>query len=336
MVAVDKESGRGRPVLVLFLLAPLVGEVLGAAMRLSYFAQPLRVIGVMCFYGAGGVLIREVARRLGLNWWGVSLLAVAFALVEEGLVLQTIFNPAGPGEETVFGRVAGVNWFWAVVVCGYHVVWSVLIPIAVTEGLFPQYGRSAWLSQRATAAFGGVFLLGAGVFLLISFLRSDYRLPLGMAAGTLLLVAGLVWAATKCVAMRGVPGTTRRAPRPAAVAWFGLLAGIGWFILHLVAFIGGPVSFVVWTGIALLLAAVSAVLVSRWTRSAWTPRHLLALAFGVMLSATLFGLFLVLADNRLENTVFQLILLVALPITYFVLKRTCLRPGSARSMPGNG
>lgn len=329
MVAMDKETARWRPVLVLFLLAPLVGEVLGAAMRLSYFAQPLRVIGVVCFYGAGVVLIREVARRLGLSWWGVVLLAVAFALVEEGLVLQTIFNPAGPGEDTVFGRAAGVNWFWAVVVCGYHVVWSVLIPIAVTELL---YGRSAWLPKRATGAFGGVFLLGAGVFLLISFLRSDYRLPLGLAAGTLLLVAGLVLAATKCVARSGAPGAAGRAPRPATVAWFGLLAGIGWFILHLVAFIGGPVPFVAWIAIALLLAAVSAVLVGRWSRSGWTPSHLLALAFGVMLSATFFGLFLVLADDRPQNTVFQFILLVALPIAYAVLKR--LQPQPARSMPG--
>ncbi|HEY0692250.1 MAG TPA: hypothetical protein VGD71_24810 [Kribbella sp.] len=310
------------PVLTLFLLAPLVGEVLGAAMRLSYLVQPLRVLGVMFFYGAGVVLIREVARRLGLSWRGVALLALAFALVEEGLALQTIFNPAGPGEDTVFGRVAGVNWFWAVVVCGYHVVWSVLVPIAVVECLFPQRRRSAWLSKRATAVFGGLFLLGAAAFLLISFLRSDYRLPLGLAAATLLLVAASAWAATRCVAVRGLPDPApRRAPRPATVAWFGLLAGIGWFVLHLVAFIGGAVSFVLWTAIAVVLAAASVALVRRWTRSAWTPRHVLALAFGVMMSATLFGLFLVLADGRPENTVFQLVLLVALPAAYQVLKR---------------
>lgn len=307
------------PVVTLFLLAPLVGEVLGAAMRLSYFVQPLRVLGVMLFYGAGVVLIREVARRLGLNWWGVILLAIVFALVEEGLALQTIFNPVGPGEDTVFGRVAGVNWFWAVVVCGYHVVWSVLVPIALVECLFPRHSRSAWLSKRATAVFGGLFALGGAVFLLISFLRSDYRLPLQLAAGTVLMVAILMWAATKCVGDK--VGTGKKAPRPAAVAWFGLLAGIGWFALHLIAFIGGAVSFVVWTAIAVVLAAVSALLVRRWTSAAWTPRHLLALAFGTMLSATLFGVFLVLADGRVENTVFQLVLLVALPVAYVALKR---------------
>jgi hypothetical protein len=94
----------------------------------------------------------------------------------------------------------------------------------------------------------------------------------------------------------------------------------------LVAFIGGAVSFVLWTAIAVVIAAASAELVRRWTRSAWTPRHLLALAFGVMLSATLFGLFLVLADGRPENTILQLVLLGALPAAYQVLKRRYTPP----------
>jgi hypothetical protein len=72
-----------------------MGEVVGASLRLNSFAQPLRVLGIVCFYGAGVVLIREIAQRLRLSAWGVVLLGCAFALVEEGLALQTIFNPVG-------------------------------------------------------------------------------------------------------------------------------------------------------------------------------------------------------------------------------------------------
>jgi hypothetical protein len=61
-----------------------MGEVVGASLRLSTFAQPLRVLGIVCFYGAGVVLIREIAQRLRLSAWGVVLLGYAFALVEEG------------------------------------------------------------------------------------------------------------------------------------------------------------------------------------------------------------------------------------------------------------
>ena len=83
------------------------------------------------------------------------------------------------GGDTVFGRSFGINWFWAVVVCGYHVVWSVLVPIAVVECLFPQRIRSAWLSIRGSALVAVLFGFGAAVLALISYLRSDYRLAPG-------------------------------------------------------------------------------------------------------------------------------------------------------------
>jgi hypothetical protein len=145
----------------------------------------------------------------------------------------------------------------------------------------------------------------------------------GLAIITLLLVLGSAWAATRCV---DVPSDAPRrphgsAPRRSVVAWTGLLGGIGWFVLHLIAFIGSVVSFLVWTGIALALAAAAALLLARWTRSGWTPQHRLALCFGTMLSATLFELLLVTADDRPENVAFQLALLVALPTAYQYLKR---------------
>lgn len=162
--------------LTLFILAPVTGEILGASLRLSYFAQPLRVLGIVCFYGAGVVLIREYGQRLQLSGWGLVLLACAFALVEEGLALQTIFNPVGMDGEAVFGNAFGVNWFWAVVVTGYHVVWSVLIPIAIVHLVFPHSSDSSWLSPRGTGVLTAVFACGATTFLAISLLRSDFRL----------------------------------------------------------------------------------------------------------------------------------------------------------------
>ena len=319
---------------VLFLLAPFVGEVLGASLRLSYFVEPLRVSGILLFYGAGVVLIREVARRLGLNWWGIALLGLAFALIEEGLALQTIFNPVGMGGEAVFGRALGTNWFWVVVVCGYHLVWSVLIPIAVAEWLFPHRRRSAWLPVRGSVVLAVLFGIGTAVFTLISYLRSDYRLAPLPVAITLLLVLGSVWAATRCVdTPKDVPsdvtGAQSSPPHPAAVAWAGLAGGIAWFVLHIVVFTGSRMSFVVWTGIALALAAAAALLLARWTRSGWTPHHQLALCFGTMLSVGLFGLLIVTSDDRPENLAFQLVLLFALPIAYIYLKRT-RRPEPSR------
>ncbi len=159
----SKVAGTAWPVSVLFVLSPLIGEIVGAALRFSYLTQPLRVAAILCFYGAGAVLVREAVQRRGHNGWGLLLLALAFAVLEEGLGLQTIFNPQGMDGETVYGRAFEVNWMWAVVVTGYHAVWSIVIPIVLTHLLFPAKRHIVWLSRPMPGVFGGVFAVGAGV-----------------------------------------------------------------------------------------------------------------------------------------------------------------------------
>lgn len=307
-------------VIALFVLAPVLGEVLGASLRLSYFGQPLRVVGIVCFYGAGVVLIREIAQRWRLDGWGVVLLGCAFALIEEGLALQTIFNPVGLDGEPVHGNALGVNWFWAVVVSGYHVVWSVLLPIAVVHLVFPRSSRSPWLSRRSAGVFTLLFACGTATFLLISYLRSDFWLTWWQAAATITLVVGLIWASTRCRDDdRGA--SPKQPPGRVAVGMFGLIAGICWFVLFLVAFIGGPISFVWWTLGAVLFAAATALVVRRWTRGQWTTRHQLALCFGASLAGALFGLLLVVVDGNHANTAFQCAVIAALVIGYLWMRR---------------
>jgi hypothetical protein len=272
-------------------------------------------LGIVCFYGAGVVLIREITQRLRLSAWGVVLLGCAFALVEEGLALQTIFNPIGMDGEAVYGNAFGVNWFWAVVVSGYHVVWSVLIPIAVVHLAFPHGRRSPWVSRRAAGALTAVFACGTAIFVVISLLRSDFRLSWVQAAATIVVTAGLILAATTCKD-RDRAASAARAPGRMVVGLFGLVAGIGWFVLFLAAFIGGPVSFVWWTAGALSFAAAAALVLRRWTGRQWTPRHQLVLCFGAGMSAALFGLLLVALDGNRANTAVQCVVIAALIASY--------------------
>jgi len=316
-----------RAAVALFVLAPVMGEVVGASLRLSSFAQPLRVLGIVCFYGAGTVLIREIAQRLRLSTWGVVLLGCAFALVEEGLALWTIFNPVGMDGEAVFGNASGVNWFWAVVVSGYHVVWSVLIPIALVHLAFPRSRCSPWLSRRTIGALTAVFACGTVVFLAISHLRSDFRPSLVQTAATIVVTAGLVWAATTCKD-RARPASAAPVPGRIVVGSFGLVAGTCWFALFLVAFIGGPVSFVWWTAGALSFAAVVALALRRWTRRLWTPQHQLVLCFGATMSAGLFGLLLVTLDGHHANIAFQCVVVAALVTAYSRLDLRLSRQGA--------
>ncbi|MGH3915563.1 MAG: hypothetical protein ACRDTC_19475 [Pseudonocardiaceae bacterium] len=275
------------PVLALFALAPLMGEVVGAALRLSNFVEPLRVAAIVCFYGAGVVLLREIAQRLRLSGGGIILLGVAFALVEEGLALQTIFNPIGTDGESVYGRALGVNWFWGVVVSGYHVVWSVLIPITVVHLMFARRSRAAWLSRPALLLFGVLFAVGTALFVLISHLRSAFRLLPVQVVAVLVAVALLIWAASRCTA-QDQPRVPAQPTRPVLCALVGIGAGAVWLLLYLVAFIGGGTSFVWWTLAATLFAGAVAALLGRGERRGWATQDRLAACFGAALAAALF------------------------------------------------
>ena len=77
-------------VLSLFILSPLIAEYLLGSMPMSMIAI-LPVMAAM--YGSGAVLIREVVRRTGRGWPSMILLAIAYGLIEEGFVTQSLFNP---------------------------------------------------------------------------------------------------------------------------------------------------------------------------------------------------------------------------------------------------
>src|SRR5581483_10578362 len=94
MTGEARGSSRGGALLLL-LLAPLVAEFL-----LGDFT--LRQIGFIVIfipqYGGGALLVREVARRVGGRWPTIVLLALAYALVEEGFTTQSLFNPNYAGQ----------------------------------------------------------------------------------------------------------------------------------------------------------------------------------------------------------------------------------------------
>lgn len=314
--------GTARAVLVLFLLSPLIGEIVAAALRFSYLGQLPRVIGILCFYGAGVVLVREIVQRLGLNGWGLLLLGTAYAVLEEGLGLQTIFNPLGPGGgETVYGRAFEVNWIWAVAVTGYHVVWSIVIPILLAHLLFPAKRHTAWLSRPMLGVFGGIFTIGLGAFVFISLMRSGYRLSIPQIAGGIVLTVVLVWAATGC-RKPWTTSSTRRGPKPVTAGLFGFVTGLAGLVLYLVALIGTQAPFMWWTVGALLFAAGVALVFRRWAaRPAWVGRHQLAASYGAVLAAWVFGLLLVANGGRTDDIVFHFLVLAAVTVGYWWLRR---------------
>ncbi|MDR3526143.1 MAG: hypothetical protein P4L57_02615 [Rhizomicrobium sp.] len=135
------------PVLVLYLLAPLVAEFLSGSMAMANLSALLHMVP---FYGSGAVLVREVARRSGRGWLALPFLALAFGIIEEGIVDQSLFNPNFLGAHLLaFGYLPslGIAAPWTVFVLGIHILWSMAVPIALTELLFASRRTEPWLGN---------------------------------------------------------------------------------------------------------------------------------------------------------------------------------------------
>ena len=89
-----------QPAWFLFFFAPLTVEyVSGSSQYLNAFVH----VANLLLYGAGTILIREARVRWRKGWLAVFILSVAYMIAEEGLMLNTLFDPT----KNNVGRLAG-------------------------------------------------------------------------------------------------------------------------------------------------------------------------------------------------------------------------------------
>jgi hypothetical protein len=157
---------RFTPILVLALLATAVPEVLFGSTPLN---QPGRILATMPIYAGGAILIRELARHRRVGWLQIAILGAAYGVVEEGVALGSLFNPTLFNAGLVGGRLLGVNWTWTEWTLGYHAIWSISIPILLTELIFPARRVEPWLGKVGLVVAGLVYL--AGVAFLTAIMR---------------------------------------------------------------------------------------------------------------------------------------------------------------------
>jgi hypothetical protein len=163
------------------------------------------------FYGGSAMVIRELTRRRGRGWPTIMLLALAFGLVEEGLITQSLFDPNYLGQHLLdYGFVPwlGTAPPWAVFVLTLHVVWSMSAPIAVAEALFDGPRPEPWLGRVGLSVAGGLAILGALATFAVSYASGHFL------ARPELLVASLVLAVVAVVVALRLPVRPVRGPRP--------------------------------------------------------------------------------------------------------------------------
>jgi len=289
------ESRRSAPVATLFLLAPLIGEVLFGAIPLSRL--PFGLLGVVGLYGGGAVLARELVRRRRLGAVWLVLLGLAYGLVEEGLVVQSLFDQHYPGLDFLgfYGHWFGVNWVWAEFIVPYHAVFSIAIPIVVTELLFRDRRDEPWVSGRGLLGVAVLFITNAILlarFQVGLFTRHAPQTSLGANAGAALIVVAIVAAA-----LRSRPEGPRAPQLPAAsqrtIRLTGVLSGLAWFVGLRVLLIGdgknAPAAAILMAGGLIAAAAWWSVARVAAPRRAWGDVQTYALVSGALPTSWLLG-----------------------------------------------
>ncbi len=215
------------PALVLFFLAPAVAELLSGSAPPAEFFHPFALVLLAALYGSGAVLSRELVRRWGKGWLSLLTLGAAYAILEEGLMVKSFFDPqwVDLGALGTYGRWGGVNWVWAGALTVYHAVFSIVIPIVVVELAFPAQRHEAWVGRKTRRALW--VLLAADVIFGFLFM-TPYRPPLApfvFFAGVMLGLGVLA----RRLDDPTTPAPSRPLPRPVVLWLLGLAATLGHF-----------------------------------------------------------------------------------------------------------
>ena len=145
----------------LFLLSPLVGEFLLGNQPITAIASVLLLAPM---YGAGALLVREVARRTGRGWPTMILLAAAYGLAEEGPIDQMLFNPRYLGLDSFEGLAEipglGISASLLQGTLTLHTIWSICVPIALIEA-FDSGRDRPWLGRTGLIVTTGIFVAGS-------------------------------------------------------------------------------------------------------------------------------------------------------------------------------
>jgi hypothetical protein len=258
----------------LFFFAPLTAEYVSGS---SPYLNPFVWVGNLLLYGAGTLLIRELRVRWGKGWPAVFILAAAYMVAEEGLMLNTLFDPT----QNTAGRSLGVNWVWTAGMLLVHSFFSIFAPILLAEAIYDEESQEPWIKPRT-------FWL-----LLLAFAANVFGLgrliaPTNRPGAICYLVEGAfigmcLWLARSKRAPRAavVGGSSERSPIRLFVASSGGMA-----VMMLVGFATPAVAMPAVAKVVVMITAYLAFLgVLRWCgvfRTEMDPLSKFAVASGIL------------------------------------------------------
>ncbi len=153
----DVQRFRLAPVITLAVLAPFCAEYLLGGISLR---DLVNLPFLMPLYGAAAVLIHEIVRRTGRGYPTIVGLGAAFGTFQAGLVDASMFDSGYGGFDLAGPVVPWIDWniYWGMAFVVNHAVFSIAVPIALTEALYdhgeehggehgPWLGRTGYWSR---------------------------------------------------------------------------------------------------------------------------------------------------------------------------------------------
>jgi hypothetical protein len=231
------------PILCLAILTPGIPEYLSTSspvleLALNPFAFFLFLAVNVGQYTAGALLVREAALRWRKGWASIFLLGGAYAITEEGLGDNTLFNNTHHVDAVLgqWGHFAGVNWVWSVGVISFHVIYSIGLPILLLGLALPQTRGRPLVGRRGVTICFATLVGSTALESVIVWGQYRFWLGVPLLLGSLVAVVLLVALAYRIPATLWDPSRERTTARP----WQVGLIGFGFF----------PIAFLLEYGLA--------------------------------------------------------------------------------------
>jgi hypothetical protein len=210
------------PAFTLFFLSPLIAEFfLG---DFPIILLPL-ILLLAPMYGGGALMIRELVRRSHRGWPTIVTLGLAFGVLEEGLLTQSLFNPNYANERLLdpgFIPALGIGVPWTIFVLTLHTVFSISTPIAIVEESARHRRTSPWLGRVGLIVTSALFVVGCVITFAISYGNGDHFLArpaqLGVSAAIAAVLVVIAFRLPRPAAAAGRRRFQIRRPGPRSVA----------------------------------------------------------------------------------------------------------------------
>lgn len=267
------------PAIVLFFLAPAIGELLSGSAPPAEFFNPIGLLLLSSLYGSGALLLRELKIRWKKGYVSLFILGAAYGVIEEGLMVKSLFDPEWMdlGVLGVYGRWREVNWVWSEWLIIYHAIFSIVIPVTLVELAYPDRRNERWLNDRKLLSVG-VLLCAVTIFGYV-FLTA-YRPPTPQYFSSAVFVGALFLLAWKIPYETGKNGSLEPW-KPTRLALIGFVVTLAFFLLFGAGaeMIGEPLILML-MGVALVFLIFSFLKRCKWNGG--TLYHKFSLAAGAL------------------------------------------------------